>query len=149
MGNAYSNDLRIKLLEAHERGEGSLSQLAKRFSVSVGWAEKISGQFLHTGSMERPTGRRRGPACKITPEIQEELKKWIRQQSDLTLAELQRRVYEKRQVEISITRLWGVLKSLGLRLKKSHSTLRSKTPRPVNSDALAGVKPAKGSMRRT
>lgn len=149
MAKAYSNDLRIKLLEAHQRGEGSLSQLAKRFSVSLGWAEKISSQFLHTGKMERPVGRRRGPACKITVELQEELRKWIRKQSDLTLAELQLRLYQECQLQVSVSRLWTVLRTLGLRLKKSHSTRPSKIPRRANFNARAGVKPARRSIRRT
>ena len=42
MAQAYSNELRRKLLTAHKRGEGSLAQLAKRFAVSLGWAKKIS-----------------------------------------------------------------------------------------------------------
>jgi hypothetical protein len=50
MAKAYSDDLRRKLLEAHDRGEGSLRVLAKRFGVSVPWAWKISGlniYYLH------------------------------------------------------------------------------------------------------
>ncbi len=69
MATAYSDDLRRKLLEAHQRQEGSLAQLAKRFSVSLGWALKISAQLRHSGKMERAAGRRRGRASKITAEI--------------------------------------------------------------------------------
>ena len=61
--------------------------------------------------MERLAGRTRGPASKITPEIQEELKGWIAQQSGLTLAELQLRLYQVRKVEVSLSRLWTVLTS--------------------------------------
>jgi len=43
MPEAYSNDLRRKLLEAYEEGQGTLEELAERFSVSEGWAKKISG----------------------------------------------------------------------------------------------------------
>src|SRR5947209_1663144 len=118
MGIAYSDDLRRKLLEAHARKEGSLTQLAERFSVSAAWALKISSQFTRSGKMERPKGRRRGPASKITPEIETALKDWIAQQSDLTLAELQLRLLEQHQLEVSLSRLWTVLKRMGLRLKK-------------------------------
>jgi transposase len=126
MPTAYSDDLRRKLLEAHQRKEGSLSQLAQRFSVSQGWALKISSQLHRTGKMERAAGRRRGPASKITAEIQKELKDWIGKQADLTLAELQLRLYEQRQLEISLSRLWAVLKGLGLRLKKVAPRLRAR-----------------------
>ncbi|HEY6252783.1 MAG TPA: hypothetical protein VI685_22730, partial [Candidatus Angelobacter sp.] len=60
--------------------------------VSHGWALKISSQLYRTGKMERAPGRRRGPASKITAEIQQELKDWIQKQADLTLAELQLRL---------------------------------------------------------
>jgi transposase len=148
MATAYSDDLRRKLLEAHQREEGSLSQLAQRFSVSLGWALKISSQLYRTGKMERTVGRRRGPASKITPEIQQELKGWIEKQADLTLAELQLRLYERRSLEISLSRLWTVLKSLGLRLKKSRYTLPSKTPKRAVSSARTGARLANRSMRR-
>lgn len=128
MAIAYSDDLRRKLLEAHQRQEGSLVQLAKRFSVSVGWAFKISASWKRTGEMERPAGRRRGPVSKITAEIEADLKTWIAEQPDLTLAEMQVRLYARRKLEISISRLWTVLKNLGLRLKKSRSTPPSRTP---------------------
>jgi transposase len=149
MPTAYSDDLRRKLLEAHHRKEGSLSQLAQRFSVSLGWALKISSQRHRTGKMERTLGRRRGPASKITAEIQQELQEWIGKQADLTLAELQLRLYEQRQLEVSLSRLWTVLKGLGLRLKKSRSTPPSKIPKRGVFDARTGAKPAKRSTRRT
>ena len=34
MGRAYSDDLRVRILEADERGEGSCRVLARRFGVS-------------------------------------------------------------------------------------------------------------------
>ena len=46
----------------------------------------------------------------------------MREQADLTLAELQQRLGAKQKVQLSVARLWWALKDLGLRLKKSHST---------------------------
>ena len=148
MATAYSDDLRRKLLEAHQRKEGSLSQLAQRFSVSHGWALKISAQLHRSGKMERAAGRRRGPTSKITVEIQQELQDWIAKQADLTLAELQLRLFEERKLEVSVSCLWRVLKSLGLRLKKSRSTPPSKTPKWGVFDAPTGVRPANRSTRQ-
>src|ERR1017187_8271234 len=56
MARAYSDDLRRKLLEAHQAGEGTLSELARRFRVSWAWARKISAAMGRTGGMERPPG---------------------------------------------------------------------------------------------
>ena len=42
MAQAYWNDLRRKLLEAHEQGRGTLEERAEEFGVSLGYAKKIS-----------------------------------------------------------------------------------------------------------
>ena len=53
MAKSYGDDLRRKLLEAYDRGEGTLDQLVARFSVSLPWTWKISAQRKHSGQMER------------------------------------------------------------------------------------------------
>src|ERR1700691_5200632 len=98
MATAYSDDLRRKLLEAHQRKEGSLSQLAQRFSVSYGWGFKNSAQLNHSGKMERTAAQGPGRTIKITWEVQQELQGWIPKQADLTLAELQLRLFEQRKL---------------------------------------------------
>jgi transposase len=148
MASPYSDDLRRKLLNAHRRGEGSLSQLAKRFDVSFGWARKISAALRSTGKMERTPGGPRGPSSKITEAVRQDLRNWIAKQADLTLAELQLRLYEQRDLELSISRLWQVLGQTGLRLKKSHSTPSSKTRLRASSNAASGAKQRTGSIRR-
>ena len=81
MAKAYSDDLRRKLLEAHQQGEGSFRQLAARFRVSVSWAKNISATRRRTGQMERPPAGRRGPRSKLTPEVQKQMREWIAVQS--------------------------------------------------------------------
>ena len=137
-------------MNAHQRGEGSLSQLAKRFDVSFGWAKKISAALRSTGKMERPPGGPRGPSSRIREVVRQDLRNWIAKQSDLTLAELQVQLYEQRDVEISLSRLWTVLGQMGLRLKKvtpcrrarhgsgpassQHLAARNGPSRPVEAD---------------
>jgi transposase len=148
MATPYSDDLRRKLLEAYERNEGSLAELADRFSVSLGWAKKVSAHKTRTGKMERDLGKPRGPVSKVTAEIQRELQGWISKQADLTLAEMQLRLYEQRKLEVSVSRLWTVLQRLGMRLKKSRSMLPSKTPKQAGSGASLGASGARSSTRR-
>ena len=48
MARAYSNDLRVKLLEAHASGKGSLTELADRFGVSpayVLWTAQTANAY--------------------------------------------------------------------------------------------------------
>ncbi len=137
MARAYSNDLRRKLLEAHEQGQGTLEELAEEFGISLGFAKKISAALRRTGRMER-VEQRHGRINRVTPLVQERLREWLRQQPDLTLGELQRELRERMQVPLSIPRLWVVLRQMKLRLKKSRSTPRSRTRRKTGSAVNSG-----------
>ena len=137
MARAYSNDLRRKLLEAHEQGQGTLEELAEEFRVSLGFAKKISAALRRTGRMER-TEQRHGRINQVTALVQERLREWLRQQPDRTLGELQRQLREQLQVSVSVPRLWVVLRQMQLRLKKSRSTPRSRTLRKTGSAARRG-----------
>ena len=137
MAQAYSNDLRRKLLEAHEQGQGTLEELAEEFGVSLGFAKKISAALRRTGRMER-TEQRHGRINQVTPWVQERLREWLRQQPDLTLGELQQQLREQMRVSMSIPRLWVVLRQMKLRLKKSRSTPRSRTRRKTSSVGKLG-----------
>jgi len=78
-------------------------------------------QRKHSGQMER-IEQRRGSRRKVTPEVEQRLRGWIEVQPDLTLAELQQKLETAVPVHVSVGRLWQVLRQMGLRLKKSHST---------------------------
>ena len=132
MARAYSNDLRRKILEAYGRGGVSLAELAERFGVSYGYTKKIRKQQLRSGQMER-VPQRYGEHRRATAEVQGRLREMIRRQPDLTLAELQQRLYEASREQWSVSGLWRVIGRMGLRLKKSHSTPKSKTRRKLNN----------------
>ena len=149
MASPYSDDLRRKFLQAHQRKEGSLAQLAKRFDVSLGWGKKVSAALRVTGKMERPPGGPRGPTSKVTPEVEQNLRDWIRERADLTLAEIQVRLYEQRNLEVSMGRLWKALQDLGLRLKKSRSMPPSRIPPRASSAAVSGATKRTRSIRRS
>lgn len=148
MARAYSDDLRRKFLEAHKAGEGSLAQLAERFHVSVGWAEKISATLLRTGKMERPAGGKRGPRSRLTEEAVEYLRSRVKEQPDRTLAELQGDLQRHKSIGIGITQLWTVLRRMGLRLKKSHSTPPNRTAIESERNASSGSRKPDKSIRR-
>jgi transposase len=148
MAQAYSDDLRRKLLEAHEQGEGSLTQLAKRFRVSEGWAEKISAARNRTGKTERPAGGKRGRKSRISAEVIEYLRLRVKVQPDRTLVELQEDLRSHQNLEIGITWLWTVLRQIGLRLKKSHSGPPSRTASGSRPNASSGNSKYATSTRR-
>ena len=148
MARAYSDDLRRKLLESHEQGEGSLRELAKRFHVSRGWAFKISSALRRTGKKERPPGAKRGRKSRITPEAIDYLRQQVKALPDRTLAELQQDVRTQLGIEIGITRLWTVFRQMGLRLKKSRSTPPNRTRSVSRRSANSGRVKRDTSIRR-
>jgi transposase len=101
MARAFSDDLRCRILQAYERGGVSLQELAERFGVSWEYVRKIRKQQLRTGRMERVVQRRHGPASRVTPEVQQQLRDELRAQPDLTLWDLQRQLQKQMRVRLS------------------------------------------------
>jgi len=125
MPRAYSDDLRCKLLEAYEAGRGSLRELATQFRVSWGFSKKIRAQQLRSGQKERPKQSQHGPVSRLR-QVEQPLRAALRQQPDLTLAELQQRIAETTGVAVSRSRLWVWLRGLGLRHKKNRCARKNK-----------------------
>src|ERR1035437_6054709 len=88
MAQPYSDDLRLKLLDAYEAGVGSLRKLAAQFRVSWGYTKKIRVQQTRTGQKKRLVQQRNGPVSRMNSEVQARLRGWLREQPDLTEAEL-------------------------------------------------------------
>ena len=148
MARAYADDLRRKLLEAHEQGEGSLAQLAKRFRVSEGWAKGISAARVGPGKRERPAAREARAQEPDYSEVIDYLRSRVKEQPDRTLVELQEDLRSHQSVEIGITWLWMVLRQMGLRLKKSHSAPPSRTASESRRNASSGNSKRAASTRR-
>ena len=126
MAKAYSDDLRRKILQAWEEGEESQEQIAKDFRVSVRYIGKIVHQKRVTGQAER-VPHQPGRKPRFTPPVREQIRAWIRGQPDLTLAEIQEKLRQGEQLKVSLPSIWKMLKGMGLRLKKSRSTRKSRT----------------------
>jgi transposase len=146
MGKPYGDDLRRKLLYAHDQGEGTLEELAGRFLVSEAWAKKISAARNRTGQAERvPHHPGRKPHADA--KAQQKIRAWFVQQPDLTLAEVQQKLHGEAGVTLSLPQIWHLLRKLGLRLKKSHSTPPSETPRPIANSAKSLLPVSQRSRR--
>ena len=148
MAQPYSDDLRSKLLEAYEAGAGSLKELAAQFRVSWGYSKKIRAQQLRTGQKSRPKQLRHGPLSQIRSEVQESLRVWLREQPDLTAAELRERLAGT-GIQVSKSRVGQVLRQLGLRRKKSLSMRPNATAKPTSSGAKSFSPPSPRSRRRS
>jgi transposase len=131
MARPYSDDLRRKLLEAHDLDKGTLAELADRFGVSVSWAWKISSARKRTGLTER---KRYQPGPKVRVD-REAVRRLLELQPDLYLRELQAELKATAGTQVSTPHLWKIVGELGFRLKKSRSMPPSATRKRTVNDA--------------
>jgi transposase len=117
-----SQDLRQRILETVERGEGSLRQIARRFLVSLSFVTRLLQLHRSTGSLQpRPHGG--GNPAKLGPQDLERLRELVRQQPDATREELRPSL----GVSCSTMTIARALRTLGLPRKK-------KIPRAAEQD---------------
>src|ERR1700679_2205778 len=119
-----SQDLRQRIIAARQRGAGT-GEVCKRFGVSRKSVERFWNQHGLTGACQPKQigGYRRSRLGKHDRT----LRRWIAEQPDLTLGELQKRCREKLEVSIGITALWHRLEQLGLSYKKNDARRRARS----------------------
>ena len=126
MPRAYSTDLRERALDAYEGGEGSQSEVARRYRIG----ERTLSAWLRTA---REEGRRsprppRGGRPPVGGE-REAPAGLVAERNDATLAEYADRLAERTGVRRSPSALCRALKALGLVRKKRPSRPPSGTGR--------------------
>ncbi|HET7100352.1 MAG TPA: FeoC-like transcriptional regulator [Terriglobia bacterium] len=148
MPKPFSDDLRCRILGAYVRKEGSQRELARRFETSFEYVRKIVKQWRRNGKMERVPQRRRGAVSRITAEVKDKLRGWLKEQPDLTLAELGERLLAI-GVRVSRSRVSQVLQQMGLRLKKSRFTPKNGIRRPTASGGRSFLPLSPRSRRKS
>src|SRR5262245_18092072 len=109
----YSQDLRRRVIDTIERGDGSLRQIAQQFLVSLSFVVRLLRHYRTTGSLEpKPHGGGRQPA--LNPAQLKRLAALIGETPDATLEELRRRL----GVDCSTMAIVRALKKLGITRKK-------------------------------
>ncbi len=90
---AYSQDLRDRVLRALERGERPVD-IARRLEVSRIWVYQVKSRFKTSGERcSRPIGGHR--VSRLAP-AEQEVRAWIKKQPDLTLSELGERLRQEK-----------------------------------------------------
>ena len=82
----YSQDLRQRIVDTVQRGEGTVRQIAERFLVSVSFVTRLLQLHRSRGSVE-PQPHGGGNPAVLTPEDLERLREFIRERPDATLQE--------------------------------------------------------------
>jgi transposase len=113
---AYSQDLRDRVLRALERGERPVD-IARRLEVSRIWVYQVKSRFKTSGERcSRLIGGHR--VSRLAP-AEQEVRAWIKKQPDLTLAELGERLRHEKGIQLKIPALWHQLNKWGLSFKKT------------------------------
>ncbi|MGE0680767.1 MAG: IS630 transposase-related protein [Candidatus Binatia bacterium] len=115
---AYSLDLRERVVRAYEKGGSTLAEIAVQFSVGQTFVKKMLRQKREPGSLGR-LPQRAGAKKKLA----DSQRKWLAQQvkvvPDITLGELQEQLGEEESIQVSQATLCRELQALRLLRKKS------------------------------
>ena len=135
---AYSIDLRSKVLAAYDRGMKTKG-IAEAFAVSASWARRVKQRRRQHGELA-PRPRIGKHHIKIDRLRLAEL---VREQPDATLAELR----VKLAITCSLSAIWSAIDQLGLSFKKRRSTPRNRTAPTWRSSEPNGSSGGRGSTR--
>jgi len=114
----YSNDLRIRVIQVVEGGAAARAA-ARQFVIGDATAIRWAKRWRETGSFEAKSnkGQSRSPLKKH----EEWLLELVRQEPDLTLEEIQRRLLDERQQKAGIGSVWRFFDRHGVSFKKKRS----------------------------
>ena len=122
---AYSLDLRQRVVSAYENGVETILEVAERFEVSPSFIKKLLARKRSTGSIA-PVGHRGGQQKRLSDGHRKWLLKTVLAEPDMILADLQERLEKEQNVSVSVPTLSRQLRRLNLRRKKNQWRLQSK-----------------------
>lgn len=119
--NTISLDLRIRILDACDRHDGTQRQIAERFQVSFAFVKKLLGQRKQLGIIDNlyfRVGRKR----LLSEEQQERMRAYIKVHPGATLTEIAAACH----LDCTIATVDNTLRRMGLTYKKRHFGLPNK-----------------------
>jgi transposase len=121
---AYSLDLRQKVVQAYERGDGSIDEIASLFSVGPTFVKKMLRLQREGGDLSpRPHGG--GHTPKLSDKHLQMIRAEIARNNDVTAEELRELLHKRFAVEVSQPTISRALARLNLRRKKNSGRQRA------------------------
>lgn len=137
-----SLDLRQRILECYDRGEGTQQDVADRFCVSRGMIKKLLAQRARIGDIA-PQHHRSGRKPKLVGKHRRQLRSLLHKTPDLTLAELRTHL----DVDCTLPAIHYVLAAMGMTYKKRRSAPANRTgPTSVKSARPGGASSAASTL---
>lgn len=135
---AYSEDLRERVLRATQRGESAIA-IAERFEVSRQWVYQVQNRFKQEGI--RHSFQIGGHRTSRLAPMEQQIRSWIQKKPDMTLLEMCERL-SLHGLSIKASALWHQLNKWGLSFKKNAARQRTRARRHSNCPASVDSKPA-------
>jgi transposase len=123
---AYSLDLRERVVSAYENSFETILEVAESFAVSPSFIKKLLAKKRSTGNIA-PVGHRGGQQKRLTDKHRKWLLKIVLAEPDITLADLRERLEKEKSILVSVPTLSRELRALNLRRKKNQWLLVSET----------------------
>ena len=116
--NAYSIDLRERVLAACDAKDGTVAQIAQRFSVTPRWIYLLKRQRREEGSIA-PRGHGGGRTAAFHGRLLTALDQFVQKHPDATLEAIHEQFAGR--VTCSTVAIHNALRRLGWRYKKNRS----------------------------
>ena len=123
---AYSLDLRQRVVAAYENGVETILEVAERFEVSDSFIKKLLRRKRATGDIA-PIGHRGGQPKRLSEKHRKWLLRIVLAVPDITLEDLRAELLKEYRVSASVPTLSRELRALDLRRKKNRWLLIKET----------------------
>jgi len=131
---AYSQDLRERVVRACDEGRGTRTAIAALFGVSTAWIRRLLQRRRQTGSFAA-LPHAGGPAPKMDDQRCQRLIALVREQPDATLAQLRDRL----GAAVHLSTVARALARLRWTVKKKSFTPPSRTARTCAASGRVGA----------
>ena len=142
---AISDDLRQRIVDAYEAGEGSLRELAQQYSVHFNSVATFISLYRANGAVT-PLGGKRGPKPIMDDKARAILRSLVSDQPDATINELIERFFHRTERRVSQGLMCQTLKAMDLPRKKR---VRMQASKSVPTSGSKGRSSQSGSSRST
>ena len=141
--STISLDLRQRIVDSYDQGEGTREEVAKRYRVSLGFVAKLLQQRRRTKDIA-PRHRYSGRKPTLLGTHRRQLRALLTKKPDATLQEMKTAL----AVDCTLQAIHYVLVSMGLTYKKRRSAPASRTDQTLPGRGEPGAGARKASSQR-
>ncbi len=105
----YSHDIRVRVVQSYQNGEGSQRQLARRYNVSLSFVQQLLKRYRETGNIV-PRQYNNKTASKIDHNSLQLILDLVDSDPQLPLSQLCERLAQERQLFISRATMWRTIR---------------------------------------